>query len=48
MFWGADLSDNSLSGAVVFKEEVVSLDIELTSVFLFGCRPLPPQDDGTA
>lgn len=45
--WGAYLGYNSLSCSIVFKKEVVSLDKELTSVFLFGCRPFPPQNDRT-
>lgn len=43
----AYLGYNSLSCDIVFKKEVVSLDKELTSVFLFGCRPFPPQNDRT-
>lgn len=39
------LGYNSLSCAVVSIEEMVSLDEQLTRVFLFGCRPLPPQND---
>lgn len=41
------LSDDSLSGAVVFVEQVVGLDEELTGVLLFPSRPPPPQDDRT-
>lgn len=41
------LGDDSLSCAVVFVEEVVSLNKELTGIFLFTCCPLPPQNDRT-
>lgn len=41
------LGDDSLSCAIVFKEQVVSLDEELAGVFLFPSSPLPPQDDWT-
>lgn len=44
---GAHLGNNSLSCDIVFKEEVVSLDEELASVFLFRRCPPSPQDNRT-
>lgn len=43
----AYLGNDSLSCAVVFEEEVVSLDEELASVFLFRRCPLSPQNNRT-
>lgn len=45
--WASYLGYNSLSCDVVFKKELVSLNEELTRVFLFGCRPFLPQNDRT-
>lgn len=44
---GAHLGNNSLSCDIVFIEEVVSLDEELASVFLFRRCPPSPQDNRT-
>lgn len=44
---GTYLGNNSLSCAVVFKKEVVSLDEELASVFFFCRCPLSPQNKRT-
>jgi len=43
----AYLGNDSLSGAIEFVEEVVSLDEELASVFLFRRCPLSPQNNRT-
>lgn len=44
---GAYLGNDGLSCAVVFEEEVVSLDEELAGVFLFCRCPLSPQNNRT-
>lgn len=44
---GTYLGNDSLSCAVVFKEEVVGLYVKLASVLLFRCCPLFPQNDRT-
>ena len=41
------LGNDSLSCAVVFKEEVVSLNEELARILLFPRCPLLPQNDRT-
>lgn len=41
------LGNNSLSCAVVFEEEVISLNEELAGILLFPCCSLPPQNDRT-
>lgn len=40
------LSDNGLSGLVIFVEEVVGLNEELAGVFLRLSHPPLPQQDG--
>lgn len=40
------LGDDGLSGLVIFEEEVVGLDEELTGVFLRLSHPPLPQQDG--
>lgn len=40
------LSDDGLSGLVIFVEEVVGLNKELAGVFLRLSHPLLPQQDG--
>lgn len=41
------LGNDSLSCAIVFKEEVIGLDEELAGVFLFPSCPLLSQNDRT-